>query len=171
MACNGAVFVAVGIDSSLASASWQSTDNGVTWTSSTSLDSAGALGPTAVAGTGVHFVVLDNSNGVSCSSDSGVTWAHATSNLSVLWNVAASATSFDAVDTAGFIYRSTNFGDTWPSAVLPSGNPLNAITYDGTNFVAVGYNGFVAYSANDGVSWSAATTPPPSGTLLSVGHG
>ncbi len=60
----------------------------------------------------------------------------------------------------GFIYKSTNGGQTWQNAGAPASSPLRSIAIvDSQTLVAIGDSNTVLRSTNGGTSWSSVSAP------------
>lgn len=88
-------------------------------------------------------------------SDAGYTWVHPRPTGDVLWDVAwVSTSTFVAVSENGFLYRTSDAGQSWSAFSAETFGPLWAIAHHDGLTVATGEGGRTFKSTDGGVSWS-----------------
>jgi photosystem II stability/assembly factor-like uncharacterized protein len=163
---NNDIFIAV----STAGVAYRSTDQGVTWTKSTTID-MGVLNSVCHGQDNtrdVVFVAVGKNGRVCRSVVYGVTWTTSTiegaGNLTAVCckdTISAAEVIFIAVSDAGAAYRSTDMGVTWIQSTTTNMGVLNSVCYgigSDSRFMAVGNAGRIATSA-DGDTWNISTIP------------
>ena len=101
------------------------------------------------------------------STNSGATWTATslpnTTDVIGKLLLSADGTKLVASDTAGFMYTSTDLGNTWISNTVPTGFLLPiALSADGTKMVAEGdtsTNDVIFTSTNSGTTWVSNNIP------------
>jgi photosystem II stability/assembly factor-like uncharacterized protein len=104
------------------------------------------------------------------SQNSGLDWGTPSDPATNLWqfwlSIASSAdgSKLVAVNAAGSIYTSQNFGNSWSQTSAPNESWFGvASSTNGNHLVAVGNAGPIYISTNSGAMWWAATNAPVAG--------
>ncbi|WP_337100490.1 S-layer homology domain-containing protein [Paenibacillus sp. YIM B09110] len=163
-------FVAVGAGGKI----WESTDNGVSWTTI-------VVGPTfdslmnityGKIGADETYVAVGYNGVILTSTNDGVTWSSQTiASLIPLRGVTNNGTTFVAVGDNGTILTSTDQGSTWTDRTSGAmSENLRGVTFGGSEFVAVGDNGTILTSP-DGTTWTSRDSGSPGIILSGVVYG
>ena len=163
IAYGNSTFVAVGNSGAIRT----STDNGVTWVSST----FGSIGFNGVCFDGTQFVAVGNS-GVVATSTNGTNWTSRTalSGTPTMRAITVANGVYIAVGDAGIIQTSDGLynGGTqpaWTVRASSTGNNFRSVSANGVTsatIVAVGDSGTIRVSTNtstSGSSWTIANSP------------
>jgi hypothetical protein len=119
----------------------------------------------------IIFVMVGPVNFQARSTDNGLTWSYATTQLPGSWtSVAFGNGVFVMVSADNFQARSTDNGLTWSYATTQLSGTWESIEFGNGVFVMVSNDNFQARSTDNGLTWSYATTQL-SGTWHSVEFG
>lgn len=129
-----------------------STSKGVYWTPSSSQTVSGTWNA-ITSGNGVSVMV--GTNVQARSTDNGLTWSYATTQLSGSWSSVAFGNGVFVMITSANIARSTDNGRAWTSVAIPFGT-WNAIAFGNGVFVLTGVNN-QARSTDNGLTWNYAS--------------
>jgi photosystem II stability/assembly factor-like uncharacterized protein len=133
----------------------RSTDNGLTFSAVTSVDSTALRG---IAFGNNTFVGVGQSGKILRSTDNGLTFSAVTSVDSTQLNgVAFGNNTFVAVGSSGKIIRSTDNGSSWDNVTSVDSTRLKEIAFGNNTFVGVGASGRIVRSTDNGSSFTAVT--------------
>jgi hypothetical protein len=141
---------------------WTSTNNGTTWTQSTSFYTNYNTAITS-SSTGQNLAAIINNGTIYTSSNYGSSWSQLTSStlpsFTNWYTITSSITGqyIVASTTLGEIYVSSNYGKTWISSIIGA-NPVVSISSSGQYIVAATNLGTIYISSNYGVTWTPLTT-------------
>lgn len=157
-----------------------STDGGASFTASSGLETD--FQTENVEGIGTTVLAVGDSGFIARSTDSGASWATATTPTinGLLYASAARvdgvnpnvwlAVGFDGFDAP--VFRSADDGATWTQTATVSAVDFRDVLWTGSRWVAVGMDDFgfegLVYTSADGVSWSASTLPANTAPLQTV---
>jgi photosystem II stability/assembly factor-like uncharacterized protein len=141
------------------------------WTQTSAPNTGGRWEALALSADGRKAVAVSSTSPPIVSADSGVTW---TTNAVFRWfkQIAASAdgTKWIAVfySTPGYIYVSTDSGNTWAQTSSPNSSSWNVVasSADGNKLFAAIYNGSIYLSTNAGTAWTTSSAPSKKWTWL-----
>lgn len=156
---------------------YTSSDSGATWTQRSS---AGSRGWTSVATSddGQKLIAAVDGGYIYTSSDAGATWTQKSSEGSSGWTsvaisadgqklvVAETVMDPDTGNYGGYIYTSSNYGETWTKRTTAGSHGWKAViaSSDGTRLVAVdsmgaadGLGGYLYTSSDFGATWTTHT--------------
>jgi hypothetical protein len=97
--------------------------------------------------------------GISTSSDNGVTWTNRIASTNIFNDIATNGTNSVAVGQNGIIYYSSN-GTTWTQATSGTTVILNSVCYqqNAGYWTAVGNSGVILTSSDNGATWTSRTS-------------
>lgn len=147
-------------------------DNGRNWFLLPNAVSGGGGYGVAVSGDGVYLYATDV-GGVRTSTDAGLNWRDANTNLDLSLNIADIATNNTGqyvvvVQNGGVIQTSNNYGDSWVTRTAPYGAYRVAMSSSGQYIAALNPNLGVYWSSNFGVSFSVRVFAAGSGQITRI---
>ncbi len=151
---------------------YKSTNNGLTWASSSGSIGTAAIQSLAFSPTGFIFAGLSNGNpAIYLSSDNGQTWAPSLQfppgSSTTVYSMVANSAGHIYAASAVSVYRTTNNGNSWQDFYSEQGSNITrgaAITRDQVVFIG-GYSG-VYRSTQPTVSVDDQSTAYPEGFFL-----
>jgi hypothetical protein len=143
------------------------------WNAITTTSLGGTLWEGVAYGNGV-FVAVNQTGGISDSTDGGNTWTSTYSSSNEWFAISYANGEFVAVGSP-FIAAYSSNGTSWNTATLPNFLQGDAVTYGNGTWVAVGYvhggTSWAATSTNNGQTWSAANLTSATWTAVAYGNG
>jgi hypothetical protein len=149
---------------------FRSTDNGATWSlSSTGLSVNGAIRGLAVDPTNDQRLYAATGDGIFVTTNGGATWALAgtLTQGTTCVSVAPSSAATLYACAGGTIYRSTNSGLNWSVSASGLDFPFNvSFSSQDANVAYASSQGGVVKTTNGGASWSAINSGLPSPAVV-----